>query len=223
MSIFSEIWFYTSLSTSALTNVLSILTTEAPVAHQSARHSQRRSVELTCSSSQKPAIVHARFVQHKFTASSRRPDPLSPCRDAVTSVKQNAPVMSSAITTRGRKYSSRPPWWGQHPASTLWGFTPHTKLTTNVGKAAGTFRSSRAPTESDHHKLSSATHATRGKKECASHHARAALSSTNLRTASVTVADPLYQTRRGRSSAALAMGRRFCVRSDDSCLKNPSC
>jgi hypothetical protein len=81
MSTFSEIWFYTKLSTSALTNVLRILTTEAPVAHQSARHSQRRSAELTCSSSQKPTIVHARFVQHNLAASSRRPYPLSPCRE----------------------------------------------------------------------------------------------------------------------------------------------
>ena len=78
MSTFSEIWFYTKLSTSALTNVLRILTTEAPVAHRSARHSQRRSAELTCSSSQKPTIVHARFVQYNLAASSRRPCPLSP-------------------------------------------------------------------------------------------------------------------------------------------------
>jgi hypothetical protein len=76
-----EIWFYTKLSTSALTNVLRILTTEAPVAHRSARHSQRRSAELTCSSSQKPTIVHARFVQHNLAASSKRPYPLSPCRE----------------------------------------------------------------------------------------------------------------------------------------------
>ena len=55
-------------------------------------------------------------------------------------------------------------------------------------------------------------HAMSGKEGCASHHARAALSSTNLRTASVTVADPLHQTRRDRSSAAPALGRRFCVR-----------
>ena len=81
MSTFSEIWFYTKISTSALTNVLRILTTEAPVAHQSARHSQRRSAELTCSSSQKPTIVHARFVQHNLAASSRRPCTLSPRRE----------------------------------------------------------------------------------------------------------------------------------------------
>ena len=81
MSTFSEIWFYTKLSTSALTNVLRILTTEAHVALQSARHSQRRSAELTCSSSQKPTSVHARFVQHNLAASSRRPYPLSSCRE----------------------------------------------------------------------------------------------------------------------------------------------
>ena len=81
MSTFSEIWFYTKLSTNALTNVLRILTIEAPVAHQSARHSQRRSVDLTCSSSQKPTIVHARFVQHNLAARSRRSYPLSPCRE----------------------------------------------------------------------------------------------------------------------------------------------
>ena len=66
MSPFGEIWFYTKLSTRALTNVLRILTTEAPVAHRSAHHSQRRSAELTCSSSQKHTIAHARFVQYNL-------------------------------------------------------------------------------------------------------------------------------------------------------------
>ena len=60
-------------------------------------------------------------------------------------------------------------------------------------------------------------------KECASHHAKAALSSTNLHTASVTVTDPLHQTRRDRSSVARALGRRFCVRSDDFFCDTPSC
>ena len=117
--------------------------------------------------------------------------------------------------------------WGTLPASTLWSFGPHTKPSTNVGKAAGTFRPSRAPTESDHHKLSSAAHAmsSRGKKGCASHHARAALSSTNLRTASVTVADQSPSSdppRPIQCSAMPALGRRFCVRTVRSCLKNPS-
>ena len=35
-------------------------------------------------------------------------------------------------------------------------------------------------------------HTTRGKQECASHHARIALSPIDLRTALGTVADPLY-------------------------------
>ena len=81
LSTFSKIWFYTKLSTSVLTNVLRILTAEAPVAHQPARHSQRRSAELTCSSTYKPTIVHARFVQHNLAANIRRPYPLSTCRE----------------------------------------------------------------------------------------------------------------------------------------------
>ena len=92
MSTFSEIWFYTKLTTSALTNVLRILTTEAPVAHKSARHGQRRSAELTCSSSQKPTIVHARFVQHNLAASSRRPCPLSPPPSARTKTPTVTPA-----------------------------------------------------------------------------------------------------------------------------------
>ena len=75
MSTFSEIWFYTKLSTSALTNVLRILTTKAPVAHQSARHGQRRSAELTCSSSEKPTSAHPQIAQHNLAASNRRPCP----------------------------------------------------------------------------------------------------------------------------------------------------
>ena len=135
MSTFSEIWFYTKLSTSALTNVLRILTTEAPVAHQSARHSQRRSAELTCSSSQKPTIVHARFVQHNLAASSRRPYPLSPCRE------RQAERASAEQRNQQRGDAS----WGTLPASTLWGFTAHTKHSANVGTAAITSTSVRHP------------------------------------------------------------------------------
>ena len=138
MSTFSEIWLYTKLSTSALTNVLRVLTTEAPAAHPSARHSQRRSAELTCSSSQKPTIVHARFVQHNLAASNRRPYPLTP----VASAKQNAPVMSSAAAARGRKYSARPPWWGQHPTSLPKSKSAGVVQAGNVGHAADTSRSS---------------------------------------------------------------------------------
>ena len=49
-----------------------------------------------------------------------------------------------------------------------------------------------------------------------------AVSAIGVRTASVTPTVPLHQTRRDRSSAAPAMGRRFCVSGDNSCLKNPS-
>ena len=56
-------------------------------------------------------------------------------------------------------------------------------------------------------KLASAAHAMRGKQGCASHHARAALSPIDLRTAFASVPDPLYQTRRGRPNTGAALHR----------------
>ena len=49
--------------------------------------------------------------------------------------------------------------------------------------------------KSDYPELASAAHAMRGKQECASHHARVALSFTDLRTANGIAADPLNKPR----------------------------
>ena len=159
MSTFSEIWFYTKLSsTSALTKVLRILTTEAPVAHQSARHIVKGEV-VSLPALQLVSEAHdcARSI---CAAQSRRQQqtPLSPVTlsRAPNRTRQCRPAQPTA---RGRNYSARPLWWGQHPSSLLQSNNAHTKHSANVGKAAGTFRSSRAPTESDHHELSSAAHA----------------------------------------------------------------
>ena len=211
MSTFSEIWFYTKLSTSALTSVLRILTTEAPVAHQSARHSQRRSAELTCSSSQKPTIVHvhARFVQHNLAANSRRPYPLSPCHERQAeraSADQRNQQRGDETILRGRLGGG----------STQQVSYKATKLTrnnqqTSVMCTAVTFSSTRVQTESDYPELASAAHAMRGKQdqECANHHARIALLFTDPHAANGIAADPLNKRRRDRCSAAPAVDRKF--------------
>ena len=152
MSTFSEIWFYTKLSTSALTNVLRIMTTEAPVAHQSARHSQRRSAELTCSSSQKPTIVHARFVQHtgNLAASSRLPYPAVSC-PPVAIAKQNAPVTSRQASSEGTKLFCAAAFLGEAPSSKYPVELQRSHKTVlkrrSRSSQAGTFSSSRVQTE----------------------------------------------------------------------------